>query len=502
MAGHLRPAFLFFRNIFAKIFASFKNWGYVCGIPFHTIMQLRDYQQQAVQDIKTSLQSGNKAPLLVLPTGGGKTIIFTFIAQNAYQKGKRVLVLVHRVELLRQTYDKMRAFGVRCGLISPLYTPDYQAPVQVAMVQTLVKRTANYKGFDLVIVDEAHHATASTYAQIIRHYGAITIGVTATPCRADGRGLGVETGGIFDDLVLGPSMPWLIDRGFLVRPRVFAPPTSLDFSGIKKTGGDFNKKHLSEFMDKGSITGDAVQHYRDLCAYEPGVAFCVSVEHAKHVAEQFRDQGFKSASVDGSLDDETRGRILRGLADGSVNVVTSCDVISEGTDIPAIRCGIMLRATQSKGLYIQQGGRVLRPYGGKPDGLIIDHVGNTYEHGFLDGVQEWTLDGEEKRTRKEKNEAAAAAIYQCKACYLVFPSSMEACPACGTVKERKGRQIKMRDGSLVELGSETRAQMALKKQVQRREVGAARTLEELRKIAAERGYKPGWAEHIYSSRNK
>jgi DNA repair protein RadD len=465
-------------------------------------MQLRDYQIKAVHDIRTSLQTGHKSPLLVLPTGGGKTIVFCYIAKNACDKGRRVLVLVHRVELLRQTYDKMRAFGIRTGLISPLYTPDFNAPVQVAMVQTLSKRTHLYKGFDLVIVDEAHHATASTYAEIIRHYGAITIGVTATPCRADGRGLGVETGGIFNDLVLGPSMPWLIENGFLVRPRVFAPPTSLDFSGIKKTAGDFNRKQLGEFMDKGSITGDAVDHYRQLCAYEPGVAFCVSVEHAKHVAAQFRDQGFGAESVDGSLDDATRSRILRGLADGSISVVTSCDVISEGTDIPAIRCGIMLRATQSKGLYIQQGGRVLRPYNGKTDGLILDHVGNTFEHGFLDGPQEWSLDGEEKKSKKEKNEEAATKIYQCKACYMVFLSAMDVCPACGTPKERKGRQIKMRDGSLVELGRETRAQMALKKQGERREVGSARSLEELMKIATERGYKPGWAEHIFNSRQK
>ena len=166
---------------------------------------LRDYQKNAVDGVRHSYQKGFKAPLLVLPTGGGKTIVFCFIAMSAAQRGKKVLILVHRVELLKQTVAKLRAFGMRVGMISPKFSFDPSANVFVGMVQTLPNRFNICPAFDLVITDEAHHAVSSTYLKITEFYSdAFQLGVTATPIRTDGKGLGKDAGGVFDTMVLGP----------------------------------------------------------------------------------------------------------------------------------------------------------------------------------------------------------------------------------------------------------------------------------------------------------
>lgn len=457
---------------------------------------LRDYQQALVADIRSAYVQGYKSPLAVLATGGGKTLCFSYIAMTSAAKGKKTLILVHRIELLRQTAEKMRLFGVRTGLISPKYTPDFHAPVQVAMVQTMVKRTHLYRHFDLIVVDEAHHVVASTYLNIIKAYpNAYQLGVTATPVRGDGKGLGVHAGGIFDTMVLGPSTRNLIDRGFLVEPSIYAPPTGVDLSGIKITMGDYNKKQLSERLDKRSITGNAVEHYAKHCPGEPAVVFCVSVEHAKHVASEFTQNGYQAYAVDGAMDDYNRDKILSGLGNGSVQVVCSCDIISEGTDIPAIACAILLRPTQSEGLYLQQVGRALRPSKGKDRALILDHVGNVLAHGLPDQDREWSLDGVMKFRRKNEENERVQPIRQCQKCYNVFKAHLPACPSCGEKVALKGRTIEEQGGELQELTAEQKVAMQLQK---KKEVGRAKTLEELEALAKSRGYKPGWAKHIYN----
>lgn len=467
---------------------------------------LRDYQSKAVADIRGAYRRGAKAPLFVLPTGGGKTVVFAHIAAASAYKGKKTLILVHRVELLHQTAQKLRMFGVRVGLVSPKYTPDLFAPVQVAMVQTMRSRTHLYRHFDLVVTDECHHVVASTYMQVISAYpNAYQLGVTATPVRADGKGLGIQAGGVYDCMVLGPSVAELIRMGHLVEPIVYAPPSGLDLFGVKTRMGDYNRKQLAERVDKRTITGNAVDHYRNLCPGQPAVAFCVSVKHAEHVAAEFSAAGYRAYSVDGQTDDRIRENILAGLGNGQVDVVCSCDIISEGTDIPSIAAAILLRPTQSVGLFLQQVGRALRPAPGKDRALILDHVGNVIDsqgnmnHGFPDMDREWSLDGEIKRPRKKGEEEKGPPIAQCMNCYSVFRAHLRVCPECGTVREIQYATIEQKEGELVEITAEDKARIAREKRL---EVGKARTLEQLHEIARQRGYKPGWARHVYNSRKK
>ncbi len=463
------------------------------------MLHLRDYQQQLVGKIRASYQQGRKAVLAVAPTGAGKTVIFSHIAASVAARSKRVVVLVHRVELLRQTSAALTKSGVDHSLINPQFTPDYRKAVQVASVQTLVKRIHMMPTPpDLIVVDEAHHANAGSWRKIIAAFpNAHVLGVTATPIRGDGTGLGIEAGGIFDNLVEGPQVPWLIENGYLVKPIIYAPMERLDLKGIKVVRGDYDAVELAKAVDKPKITGDAVDHYRRLCPGTPAVVFCVSIAHAQHVADEFRAAGFRAYPVDGSMDDDVRKRILGGLGNGSVDVVCSCDLISEGTDIPAIGCAILLRPTQSTGLYIQQVGRALRPCAGKERAIILDHVGNVLVHGMPEEHREWSLEGESKKKKKKGEKAEKRVqVRQCDSCYAMHEPAPK-CPVCGHVYEIK--QPKQEEGELRQLTAEEAT--ALKRN-RNKEVAQADTLEKLEAIAKQRGYKPGWAKYIWQHREK
>ena len=451
---------------------------------------LRPNQSASVEDIRVSYLNGNRSPLLVYPTGGGKTIIFSYITNEASKRGKSVLILVHRIELLRQTSEKLTEYNVPHGLINPKYTPKYYEPVQVASVQTLVRRLDKIPTPDLIIIDEAHHATAGQWNKILDYFpDAKTLGVTATPIRTDGKGLD----SCFDDLVMGPSIMDLIELGYLAQPKVYAPPNDIDFASMRTQMGDFKKDDANEAVDRPTITGDAVAHYRKLCDGAPAVAFCVSVAHAHHVAEQFRGAGYLAESVDGSMSDEERVRILGGLDNGTVQIVCSCDIISEGTDIPKIAAAILLRPTMSEGLYLQQVGRALRVCDGKDYAVILDHVGNTKRHGMPTQDREWSLKGRKKKKRSEREEVNIG-IAQCDNCFAVF-SPAPVCPECGEIiKETARKAPEEVGGELVEVS-------AIVKKAARMEVGRARTKEDLVRIASERGYKKGWVYQMMKLKN-
>ncbi len=316
-----------------------------------TAIQLRDYQQNAIASLRRSYAAGHKSVLFALPTGGGKTFTFAYVASQSAAKGGTCLILVHRQELLKQASRSLDKLGVSHGLIAPgcAFSP---RKVQVASVQTLVRRMHKLPWRpDLIIIDEAHHAVAGSWRRVLAYYPeARVLGVTATPCRTDGLGLGE----VFSDLVIGPSIADLTAQGFLTPTKIYAPPLSVDLSGVRSRGGDYAKDDLQKAIDRPAITGDAVAHYRRICPGAPAIAFCVSVEHAKHVANQFREIGFRAQSLDGAMADDDRARAIDDLGLGRLDVLTSCDIVSEGTDIPVVTAALLLRPTQSEGLYLQQ----------------------------------------------------------------------------------------------------------------------------------------------------
>ena len=405
---------------------------------------LRDYQDSAVAEIRESYRAGNRSVLFVMATGSGKTVAFSYIVAASQRLGKRCLVLVHRRELVEQASRTFDSFGIEHGLIMSGRSRNL-LPVQIAMVGTVVRRLDKIAAPDFIVVDEAHHALAATYRKIIDAYPAAKIlGVTATPQRTDGAGLG----DVFGSMVVGPSMRSLIEREALAPYSLFGPPAKVDLSGVKTVRGDYDQKQLAREMDKATVTGDAVEHYRRIVGDGLALAFCVGREHAEHVAEAFRLAGIPAERIDGSMHIAEREAILGRFESGETRVMTSADLISEGFDVPAVEAAILLRPTQSVILYLQQVGRALRPSPGKEKAYIIDHVGNFRLHGFPDDEREWSLEG---RKKGERRELGKIPVTTCKACFAAYRPHLPTCPHCGAARETEGRTLEYVDGKLVEI---------------------------------------------------
>lgn len=482
-------------------------------------ISLRDYQQDAVDGVREEFRRKNDPVLFVLPTGGGKTYTFSYIAANAAARaqeatpGDHILIVVHRKELLLQASSALRNLGIDHGLISPHFTPQPHKRIQVASVDTLLiriqKRPIKVR---MLIFDEAHHVVLGN--KWGRAYEALgcppTLGVTATPVRTDGKGLGEHAGGIFKSLVLGPSIAELIDRKMLLNPIVYTSLEQPDLSGLKKDkDGDYNRKELASRVDKPVITGSALQQYQKICPGRRAIVFCSSIEHARHVMHEFNAAGFRFAMLVGepAMSDAERTAVNKALRSGELDGACTVDLVSEGYDLPDLECCIMLRPTASESLFIQQVGRVMRPSDGKSACYLLDHVGNVgklvdgefqRKHGLPSELREWTLDGRSKKKGKKKAEEKTVDVSQCPKCYVVHEPA-PVCPKCGHVYEIKARNLEQVEGELVRVTPEMAARIAKDR---RREVGKAQTLEELQKIAAERGYKPSWARIIWEQKNR
>ena len=457
---------------------------------------LRDYQTRDRDRLRREYATGAKAVLYQAPTGSGKTVLFSHIADGAAARGKRIAVVVHRQELLDQCSRALHALELDHGIVAAGRHPSLTHRVMVCSAQTLVRRLGRMPAFDLLVLDEAHHATAGTWRKIIdAQPQARLLGVTATPLRLDGRGLGSACGGVFDRLVVGPTCAGLIEQGYLSPFTVYAPPSTLDLSGVRKQAGDYARGQLAERVDRPKIIGDAVAHYERLCKGAPAIAFCATVAHAEHTAEQFRAHGFRAESIDGTLSPAIRRQRIEALGHGHLNVLTSCEIVSEGTDIPVVAVAILLRPTQSLGLYLQQVGRALRPAPGKERALILDHVGNVARHGFPDDERDWSLDG----LRQAKAKEPVESVRTCESCYAAFRPVLAACPICGASYQPKAREIEQAEGDLQEITAAQREAMQRQRRV---EVGRAQTLDDLLAVAERRGYNSGWAYHIWRARQR
>lgn len=464
---------------------------------------LRPYQDTLVADVRTAFATYRRV-LVVAPTGSGKTRTFAYITTNAAAKDKRVYVVAHRAEIVEQISAALDDMGVRHGRIQPGHamTPD---PVQVAMVQTLARRLDKVPPPDLLVVDEAHHGVAGTWATVTAAYPkARILGVTATPRRMDGKGLADA----FDHMILGPEMADLIQAGFLAGYDYLAPPVKADLSGIATRMGDFAVNELAEVMDKAVVTGSAVEHYRQHLGGRPAIAFCVTVAHAEHVAAQFEAAGFRAASVDGAMERRERRDRLAAIGDGRLDVLTSCELISEGVDVPVVAGAILLRPTKSLGMFLQQCGRALRP---KPDGsraVILDHVGNLHRHGMPCARRAWTLD-----SRKMRH--APAPVATCKACYQAFSvlagwkDGRDACdgePLCIFADQVGVREAPEQvAGELVAVTASPEWTRGIsitgaKGAEWFRLLRLADTREKLREIGTARGYKASWAWRQWQER--
>lgn len=438
---------------------------------------LRDYQQQALDDVRAKYRSGIKRVILTMPTGSGKTATATKLAQMSTRKGKSVLFVAHRRELVEQLSEALWAWGVPHGVILPGAKQE-QESVQVASLGSLVRRSIPQ--VDMIVIDECHHAVdGSMYGRVVEaNPMAFLLGLTATPCRLDGRGLS----DYFDIIVEGPDINYLIDSGYLVKPVIYSHSLP-DLGKVKTIGGDYAKEASAEAMS-GAIVGDAIREFATR-GQRPAISFSPTVKHAEQTAERFRQHGYSAEALSGNTSAENRRDILRRLEAGHLDVLASCDVVSEGTDIPVVGTAILLRPTQSFVVYRQQVGRALRPAAGKDRAIILDHAGNAIKHGLPTDETEWTLEGRKKSKRSD------SAGKRCSECFAISSAGASVCIDCGkpfVVKSR--RDLLLVDGELHEL---TRLPVM-------HDRAKAKTLEELRAIERSRGYKRGWANHVWNAR--
>lgn len=445
---------------------------------------LRPYQAQLLADIRAAFAEGHKRVLAVLSTGGGKTQIIAAVVQAAIAKGNRTLIVAHRAELISQLSATVSSWGVPHGIIAPGY-PMTDDLCQVASVQTAARRLDRMAEPALIVVDEAHHAIpGNQWGKLIERWpGAYVLGKTATPCRLSGEGLGQGHGGIFETMVLGPTAAWLTNNGFLAEADVYSIPSNL--GKLHKRAGDYDMTEAAASVV--NLHGDAIKHFRLRIGRGTALAFCCTVEHSKRTVADFNAAGIPAASLDGTMAPEERRDILARLRARELKVVSSVGVLGEGLDVPGVNGCIMLRPTASLGLYLQMVGRALRP---KPDGsraIILDHVGNALRHGLPTDEREWSLEG----TPKKKREAAVS-VRVCPDCFAAMPSGTAICPACGVQQATKQREIVTADGDL---------QLITRKPERKpRPSAGAKTYEDLLRIEKERGYKPGWANHVASYR--
>lgn len=407
--------------------------------------------------------------------GGGSGRQYTQCPSDSFQGQKEGEFLdwvgVENITILKQT--SLGEFGSMC--------PEGA----VYNFETCFSHTYVANG---IVVHNCHHAVSESYARIIKRWDKSRfLGVTATPERLDGRGLGEY----FTSLVLGPSVAWLIEQGFLARPVYYAPARQLDFAGIRKIAGDYSKSDTAEIVDKPAITGDIVEHYQRLCPGRTGVVFCINLEHAENLAQAFCAAGIPAARIDGKLSDTERKKRVVDLASGALSVLTSCELISEGFDLPAVGAAVLARPTASLSLHLQQIGRALRPAPGKADAIILDHVGNCLSHGLAEEPREWSLEGGSSKRRTKEN---VLETRQCEKCYAIFWGLK--CPQCGTERESKAREIEQREGELERLSMEE----MVDRKAKRREEGTAGSLEALIALEKSRGYKRGWAMHRWNAR--
>ena len=454
-------------------------------------MKLRPYQEDLIDKTREALRS-NKSILMTSPTGSGKTAITVHMMASAAAKGMRAFFIVHQNELLTQTSGALWKQKLEHGMIASGKRLS-KLPSQVASVQTLVRQLERHDEPQLIIIDEAHRSAASTYIKVLEAYpNARVIGLTATPQRTDGKGLN----DIFTGLVEGPTIRQLMDAGYLCDYEIFAPPLAIDLSGVKNQMGDYNKKQLNEAVDKPTITGDAVSHYKKHALGKRCVVMCCGIKHADHVAEQYRANGVDAESIDGKMTDKERERLLKRFESGETKVVCNTQLLIEGFDLPAIEVVQWLRPTQSLIIYLQGNGRGLRPAPGKDKLIIFDHVGNCHKHGLPDDDREWSLEGKKKGKRK-KDEEPDVNIQQCQACFAIFRPGPDKCPSCGEpIKAKPKQELLVVDGELEKIDLEK------ERKERRKEQGSARTLKDLIELGVRRGLnRPAqWAAITMASR--
>lgn len=452
---------------------------------------LRNYQKNIVNNCRSAFKKGYKKLCCVLPCGAGKTAIFCYLSYlNTIKKpDNRVLILLHRKELLKQTGEAFQAFQINTDHIN------------IATIQSF-KNTlkTGVKPYSLIIIDECHHAISNSFKAVLSAYSGVPlIGFTATPARLDGKPLGE----IFDRLIIGADYSYLIENKYLVDYDYFSPDLNFNFSEWKLKNGDFDTVDNAYHLDKKAIYGDIFK-YLDLS--KKTIIYSPTVDYSKKLEAQINEHfnARVSNEIDGKTPQKKRDKIIDDFKNDKIKILINVDLIGEGFNVPSCDCVFLLRATQSLTLYIQQTGRALRadPRNPTKRSSIFDFVGNIYRFGFPDAPRSWSLSSTLKNSHKHETSHDSLIIKTCPQCLHSFvPSQMltgRLCPYCNTYLPLNSKEITI----------QSKKELALIKKTQlienRRQRGRCRTFQQLKKLGEERGYKhpAQWAFYVLKNRKQ
>ncbi len=459
-------------------------------------MKLRDYQEKAVADIETAWLDHRRV-CLQIPTGGGKTVIAAELAARHATS----MMIVHRQELMAQTIEKYNVAGIDCGVIAAGHPFNPVKKHYVAMVQTLAKRMKQYPKWDpeLLIVDECHLSLAATYDKVFEHYpNAKVLGLTATPTRLDGKGLGNK----YDVIITGPSITSLIEKEHLADYMIYGPPEQMDLSNVHTLGGDYKLNELNQEAGKATYTANAVEQYKKHLLGKRAIVFAVTIEHGKQVTEAFNNGPIAASMLDGTSSDDERATIMAQFKKGEILVLVNVQLFVEGLDCPDCAGIILLRPTKSLTRYLQSVGRGMRPKSDKGKLIILDHAGNYAHHGLPDREREYTLESKQSKGSSERG----MGVKCCPECFRVIKGTDREC-SCGYSFVPKGVEVIEADGQLVEVKRVAEAPKplapwgirfwnAVREAV---EMPAYKRMKELRIVAERAGMKPGMGFYLYKA---
>ena len=484
---------------------------------------LRPDQALFARLINDSIRAGHRRILGVAPTGFGKGVVIADRVARAAARGRRVLVIAHREEIVADLSARIHRQGIPHGMVAAGYRMDTRHQVMVASVDILIRRFAQIPPPDVIIQDEAHHVVeGNKWGKVIDTWPrSFFLGFSATPERLDGRGLGQGHGGYFTDMVEGPSTAWLTHPGIdwrgltsaggLLSPlRVFLPP-AIDLSPIadSKIDTTAGREQAGEILRGRQAMGDVISHYRRTIApHHMGTAllYASSLSQAGAQCEAFRDAGIAAIVIDGETDKGIRRQAFRDLGDGSLKVLLNVDIAGEGTDVPSVTGVIVARKTRSLALHRQMLGRCLRTAPGKEFAICNDHVGNvggacgTTNLGVPTDPYPWSLMG---RPKRQAVEVPSEPHRNCPQCFARTPLRLPNCQDCNFEfpPPPPPRQLEQVDGELVEYDETARAE-ALARRQRIQEERDCQSLEDWQALGRARGYRAGWALHRFKIREK
>ena len=441
---------------------------------------LRDYQRDLYSKTVEAFRKGYRRPLVVAPCGAGKSYLF---AEMIRRTQGEALVLTHRQELKAQHEELLQELGIENA--------------RVSMILTEANRLGQYPKPALIITDEAHLSRSNSWMKVIEYYDRWTVGFTATPVRLDGKPLG----DIFDTLIEGVDVKWLIENQRLA-PYEYYAPTLIDAEGLRKVAGDYVISDLEQLMTGRAIYGDVIRSYQSFAPGERAICYCVSVKHARETADAFNSAGIRAEAISSRTPSGRRAEIMADFRAGRITILCNVGIISEGVSIDEVTCCMLLRPTESVALGIQQMMRCMRYMPGKM-AKIIDFVGNYTRVGLPDEPREWSLDKSVPR-RKQLNEAGDFYIRSCPQCFMTFKTA-PVCPYCGAEYPLNPREIKAHaEIELQRITAEEAQRVEEEKKKLRREQGRAQSFEELVALGRQRGYKnPAfWAAQVIRGRSR